>query len=296
MNLHLTKKQKVVTLVFSLLVVVVAVFVGTRELDNDEGFALSFKSSFTTSQPEQIITEEVYKKPLMGQTITVPVIVYHSIRPGYSGETDMVKRYTTNPDIFEKELIYLKEKNYNVISFDEMLKYFDTGKPLREKSVILTFDDGWESQYKYAFPLLKKYGFTGTFFIFTNAIGHKHFMTWDQIKEMDAAGMIIGGHTKTHPYLTKIIDPNKLADEINGGKKIIEEHLGKTIQTFAYPFGLYNDAVVQAVRDAGYRIGRTSSVGINHTEKDLLVLKCLYDRNSLATFNVFEKSFDGQLR
>lgn len=289
MKFSVTNRQKIIAFIFSFFIVGFVAFAEVHETAiADEGFARWFKSYFIASQPEQIITRETYQKPLSGQAITVPIIVYHSVRPNYPGQTAAIKRYTTEPDVFEKELIYLKNKNYHTISFNEVLEYFDSGKPLPSKSVILTFDDGWENQYVYAFPLLKKYGFTGTFFIFTNAVGHKHFMTWDQIKELDAAGMTIGGHTKTHPYLTKITDPQKLTNEISGGKKIIEEHLGKTIQTFAYPFGFYNNTVVQAVKDAGYRIGRTSSAGINHTQKDLLTLKCLYDQNSVLAFKVFD--------
>ena len=287
----MTVRQKVLTIIFSFSVVSSVAFASAPEKKSDESFAKWFKAYFLASQPQQVITPEIYQKPKKGESTMIPIIVYHSIRPSYPGETALVKRFTTEPTILDQEFAHLKEKGYQVISFNELLKYFDEGKPLPPKAVILTFDDGWKNQYIYAFPLLKKYGFTATFFVFTNAIGHKNFLSWEEIKEMDAAGMTIGGHTKTHPYLTKITDPEKLAAEIAGGKKILEDHLGKKVDVFAYPFGLYNDAVIKAVRDAGYRIGRTSKPSLYQTAEGLLTTGCLYDQNSIVAFKIFEKIF-----
>lgn len=255
--------------------------------DADDSYWKNFVSYFRTSQPEQIITKEVYQKPPEGLSVALPIVVYHSVRPNFNGQTAEVKRYTVEPEILDHELAYLHDNNYHVISLTALSKYFDEGIPLPAKSIVLTFDDGWKNQYTYAFPLLKKYGFTATFFVFTSAIGHKNFMTWDQIKEMDAAGMTIGGHSRTHPYLTKITDPIALKKEITGGKQVIEEHLGHKIETFAYPFGLYNATTTRAVYDAGYRIARTSKPGLWHTSKSLLELTALYDQNSSNLFSKF---------
>lgn len=249
-----------------------------------------FSEYAVASSPAEIPTPH-YEKPPLGASVVVPVIVYHSVRPTFAGETEEVKRYSTEPEVFESELMFLRDNGYHVISFSEMLNYFDKGTPLPTKPVILTFDDGWKNQYVYAFPLLKKYGFVGTFFVFTSAIDHKHFMSWDELKEMDAVGMTIGGHTKTHPYLTRITDPVLLANEIAGGKKVLEEHLEKTVDVFAYPFGLNNLTIIKEVTDAGYRIGRTSNEGKQHTEESLPVLTALYDTNDL---NRFIKLVSGQ--
>lgn len=281
-------RQKLIVLILCSLVLAGTTFFFHQEApDSDDSYWKNFVAYFRASTPEQIITKEVYQKPAEGISIAVPVIVYHGIRPDYLGETAEVKRYTVLPETLDHELEYLRDNNYHVISLSALSKYFDEGVPLPEKPIVLTFDDGWKNQYTYAFPLLKKYGFTATFFIFTNAVGHKNFLSWDQIKEMDSAGMTIGGHTKTHPYLTKITDSVALEKEIRGGKKIIEEHLGHSIETFAYPFGLYNATTTEAVRNAGYRIARTSKPGLWHTDKSLLELTALYDQNSNILFSKF---------
>lgn len=281
-------RQKIIVVILCALFLSGVTFFFHQEApDSDDSYWNSFVAYLHASTPEQIITKEVYKKPAEGISVAVPIIVYHGIRPNYEGETDEVKRYTVEPDTLDHELAYLRDNNYHVISLNALSKYFDEGVPLPEKPIVLTFDDGWKNQYVYAFPLLKKYGFTATFFVFTNAVGHINFLSWDQIKEMDSAGMTIGGHTKTHPYLTKITDTLALEKEISGGKKIIEEHLGHSIETFAYPFGLYNATTTQAVLNAGYRIARTSKPGLWHENKNLLELTALYDQNSSNLFSKF---------
>lgn len=295
-KIPILKKREIFTLLFCAIIVVNISFTKIHEsiLAHDGNFSELLKSYLFDYEPRQEINEIVYQKPEVGESINVPVIVYHSIRPSYPEESASIKQFTTEPVIFEQELLFLQERGYATISFDDVLAYFDKGKPLPKKSVILTFDDGWENQYNYAFPLLKKYSMTGTFFIFTNAIGHKNFMSWDQIKELDKAGMTIGGHSKTHPYLTKITDPEKLAVEISNSKNTIEEHIGKPITAFAYPFGLYNEQTIEAVRSAGYRIARTSKAGITHTADSLLTFTCLYDQNAMYVFERFEKTIELQ--
>ena len=131
--------------------------------------------------------------------------------------------------------------------------------------MIISFDDDWEGQYTYALPLLKKYGFTATFYIWVVVVGMKHHMTWDEVKELDAAGMQIGCHTLTHPFLQRVRSDDALRREIVVSKKRIEEHIGKPVTTFAYPFGQYNERVVSFVREAGFTSARSTWPGVVHS-------------------------------
>ncbi len=217
--------------------------------------------------------------------VKVPIFIYHSVAPYYPSESNYKKRFSVEPDVFEKQMSYLKNHGYSVVSFDDLINYFLSGAPLPEKSVILTFDDGWENQYKYAFPILKKYNYTATFFVFTNAIGRERFLTWSQIKEFVAAGMTIGDHTKSHPYLHKITDENELRKEIIGSREILERELGKKIDIFAYPFGRYNQEIVDVLKENGFRAARTDGYfGTLHTQSSLFTLKSIEAENDLAKF------------
>lgn len=207
------------------------------------------------------------------EALRAPILIYHSVRPHTAGESPLQKYYDVSPDSFEKQLQYLKDHNYVVIGLDFLAIALDQNIILPPKSVVITFDDGWSNQYTHAFPLLRKYNYTATFFIFTNAIGHDYFLTWDQVRVLNNSGMTIGGHTKSHPYLLEIHDPDTLQDEIIGGKRIIEEQIGQEIGLFAYPYGSYTNQIIDIVKEAGYVAARSAYKGTHHTRDDLFKLK-----------------------
>ena len=249
----------------------------------------------TTSAGEQTKIEEVTVEPSSTTSIHyfirgeasatsslrsehIPTMIYHSVRPHIKGESKYQDEYDVTPELLEQELIYLEENGYTTVDYRDVLAHWASSSvalaPAGKKPVILTFDDGWKNQYKYAFPLLKKYHMKGVFFIFTNPIDHKnpHWMSWSEVKEMDAAGMEIGGHSRTHPVLTKIVDDAKLDWEIKDSKAILEKELGHPIVSFAYPFGMENDQVLSAVTRAGYTLARTTRSGVwNDPEHELLM-------------------------
>ena len=217
-------------------------------------------------------------------SVRVPIIVYHLTRPCRKTDSRQVREFDTSPALMEEEFKYLSDNGYTSITPDDLANALTKGAPLPSKPVMLTFDDGWEVQYKDALPLLKKYHFVGTFYIYTNAIGRKHFLTWDEVRALDKAGMVIAGHTKSHPYLVKISDEKVLQDEIAGGKRIIEEYLGHPITAFAVPFGHYNEQIVQVAKGAGYTTLRTTYPGVIHTRSDLFSLTALLAPESFAEF------------
>jgi len=205
-------------------------------------------------------------------SIKVPILIYHSVRPHTSNQSPLQKYYDVAPEQFIRQMQYLQDRGYVVIGLDYLATALEQNITLPAKSVVLTFDDGWRNQYAWAFPILRKYGYTATFFIFTNPIGQDYFLTWDQVRVMNNAGMTIGGHTESHPYLADILDPNMLREEIAGGKRIIEDQIGQKIDLFAYPYGYYMDKIIGVVKDAGYRVARGTHKGIEHSRDDLFKL------------------------
>ena len=251
--------------------------------DIEDGFAKIFLKIVDRLMPQP--PPEEHRK-LIGpvEALRVPIFIYHSVRPHAPEETSLLRHYIVGPDSFENQLNYLKENDYTVISMDRLASSLYAGEQLPPKAVVLTFDDGWENQYRYAFPLLQKYDFTGTFYIFTNAIGHKNFLTWEQVIAMDQAGMDIGGHTRSHPFLTKIISLDGLRAEIVNGKEDIERHLHKIVRNFAYPFGQYNDMVISIVREAGYKTARSTYIGTRHTLDDIHQLRAVEATDDMNKF------------
>lgn len=216
----------------------------------------SFKATPTPSyQPNGQLPSSgnLYQKPPENQVIKFPIFNYHHIRPMPPESAGVTERaFTVTAEGLEAHLKYFKENGYQVVLIDELLKYFDIGQPLPSKAVALTFDDGWREHYSNAFPILKKYGVKATFFVPTGWVGKPEIMSWDEMRQMSEAGMVFGSHSVSHPYLDKLSDEN-LKKEVEDSKKLLEEKLGKQVDYIAYPAGMYNDKVIEAVKAAGYQ-------------------------------------------
>jgi peptidoglycan/xylan/chitin deacetylase (PgdA/CDA1 family) len=214
------------------------------------------------SQPQETAADQV----------SVPILIYHSIRPYRPEDLGGVRKFITTPQALDEEFAYLKESGYSSINFDDLVLRLKSGTLLPPKPVIICFDDGPETQYTYALPLLKKYSYTATFFLFTNAIGRPHYLTWDQVLDLSAQGMQIGCHSRFHPYLTRTSSEKELWDEIAGAKERLEARLGKPVNVYAYPFGQYNEHIVELVKKAGYTCARGTFAGVVHGREDLFTL------------------------
>ncbi len=186
----------------------------------------------------------------------VPVLVYHSFGPAQSKkETMMQKHYRVTTEIFEKQMKYLSDNGYHPVSFSTYVNSLINYTKLPDKTIVITFDDGWKTQYKYAVPILEKYNFTATFFIISGYVNYGAYMNFDNLKDLVAHNFEIGSHTKSHVILTKV-DQTKLNDELIGSKKTLEDKLGIKVTTLAYPNYMQNDIVRSAVKQAGYEGAR----------------------------------------
>ena len=179
---------------------------------------------------------------------------------------------------------YLQDNRYHVVSFASLEVFFKEGTELPAQPIIITFDDGWEDQYTLAFPILAKYHYGATFFVVTNYIGDRGFLSFDQLREMSNAGMEIGSHSRSHPHLGRIQDADVLRDEILGSKKTLEAKLSVPINEFAYPYGSYNAAAVAMVESAGYKAARASNFGIRHYQNETFGLSAITAPGDLAMF------------
>lgn len=230
--------------------------------------------NFTSAQTANVlsnVTSAAASSTLV--KIKIPILIYHSVRPYYPSITNLVKEYTVPPDIFEEQLKYMKDNGFTAVTPDDVVNYFNAGKSLPPKPFMVTLDDGWGNQFRYAFPILQKYKVPAVFYIYKNAVGHKVFVSWDQVKQLLKANMIIGGHTGSHPELPKITDIAVLDKEIIDSKKYIETKIGQSIDAFAYPFGEYNQQDIVVVKQAGYTSARTVA-GCVYQSPDKLFTLC----------------------
>ncbi len=153
-----------------------------------------------------------------------------------------------SPALFERSIALLHERGYRTLSLTDLCGFMDRGAAPPERSIVITFDDGYQSVYSQAFPVLQRYGMTATVFLATGkarsdrlpSMEGRPMLSWDEIGEMHRGGITFGAHTLTHPDLTRL-PLNQIETEIIGSKERIEDAMGASVDTFAYPFGRYDE-------------------------------------------------------
>lgn len=178
-----------------------------------------------------------------------PILMYHYIGGNPNPSDKARERLSVSPDKFDEQMGYLSKNGYTPITFDT---YYAGVSSLPQKPIILTFDDGYIDFYLNAYPILRKYNFKAVSFLPTGLIGTSYYLNWNQVHEMDTSGLIsFQAHSVTHPNLLSL-NNESLKHEIADSKKTLEAKLGKPVNTFAYPYGLVNNHVVQEVKKAGF--------------------------------------------
>jgi len=192
------------------------------------------------------------------------ILAYHRVLPDVKGTGGIA---VSCKDL-EKQLIYLKNKKYTFITLEELAAKID--QKLTEKYCVITFDDGYKDNYSYALPILKQLNIPATIFLTVNNIGTKEpfywdlknktlftesdqALSWDEIKEMKAAGMEFGSHTLSH-YELPLLEEEEMIREAAESKKIIDDKLNQNTLSFCYPRGNYRDDLAGILKDCGYKI------------------------------------------
>ena len=174
------------------------------------------------------------------------------------------------PEAFEAQMQELQGQEIPVIKMQDFLAWKRGEKAIPPRAAIITIDDGWKSGYEVAWPILKKFNYPFTLFIYTEGIkggkyGGGEAMSWDQLAEMRDAGVDIQAHSATHQDLRKPYDkatkrklnPEEYTEwldaEVGGSKATLEQKLGIRVNCFAVPFGYYNDRVKEATEDGPLR-------------------------------------------
>ncbi|MBP2634408.1 MAG: polysaccharide deacetylase [Firmicutes bacterium] len=185
-----------------------------------------------------------------GRSYFPPILMYHDIK------VTPINGFDVAVKDFIKQLDWLAAEGYYSLSMEEFLDCVNTNRPIPEKAVLITFDDGYEGIYKYAAPELTKRKMHATFFIFKDGINLNlpgyPYITDKQLKELAANPLFaIQSHTMTHPDLSN--SPKiKIQQEVSTSKNFIEAYTQKPCRIIAYPYGHYNQDVLQAVKEAEY--------------------------------------------
>jgi len=186
--------------------------------------------------------------------IKIPILAYHSI-------DDSGSVISIAPERFRRQMQFLAESSFNVISLKDVVKHIIEKRMFPEKSLAITFDDGFRNVYDEAYPVLKEYGFRATVFLVAGFCGRDNnwngqpegipvmdLLDWDQIKEMAVGGVDFGAHTMNHPDLSELT-PDQAYQEIAESKSEIQKHLGNNVCFFAYPYGSVTRETAKVVEE-----------------------------------------------
>ncbi len=234
----------------------------------------------------------------------LPVIMYHHILE----EKTKWGEFVISPQEFESDLYYLKEKGYSTVTTAEILDFLEHGIPLPQNPVLITFDDGYESTYEYAYPLLKKYGYTAIFspvgkytdLFSSNVVSHINYshVSWEQINEMLHSEIFeIGNHSyelhsfdengrkgiKMLPGESEYEYTNLLYYDIDSFNKQIQQETGLLPIVFSYPFGFYSDITDNILSEMGFKIILTCEAKVNVLDENSI------DENGLVHLDRFNR-------
>jgi peptidoglycan/xylan/chitin deacetylase (PgdA/CDA1 family) len=195
---------------------------------------------------------------------TVPILCYHRFGP-------RANNLTVTPQAFEAQMRYLRDNGYTVVPLTRLVDFLEGKAALPRKSVVVTIDDGYRSTYEIAWPILKRYGYPATVYLYSDFVGAGDALNWAQMKEMAAGGQIdIQPHSKTHANLTmRLADENearyreRIRREVDAPIDAIRDRLGEPTVSYAFPYGDVNDTVVEMLRAKNVKLGVTVTPGGN---------------------------------
>lgn len=185
-------------------------------------------------------------------SLNIPIITYHYIEVVTDKNDFLRKRMAITPAELKREINELKSQGYEFVFIKEIPKLLHIKTPPKGKFVALTFDDGYRDFYTDAFPVIKDTNVKATVFVITGFINYQNYMTDKQLIEISQSGLIeIGAHTINHVDLGTIT-PTHADSEIVGSKDYLESKLGIKIESFSYPYGSFNNEIIQMVKNASY--------------------------------------------
>jgi peptidoglycan/xylan/chitin deacetylase (PgdA/CDA1 family)/glycosyltransferase involved in cell wall biosynthesis len=242
-----------------------------RTLQTQQNIA-AYRSAVKTAGSWPVLLQEFDPK--------LPILMYHHVGPQRDGFDEFLN---ISPATFERHLRWLAKNGFTTIHLSDWIAAQRQGKPLPQKPVVLTFDDGYRDTAEFGFPLLEKYGFKATLFLVTDQIGgtnlwdlplgvsEQPLMSAQEVQHWSAHGIEVGSHTKSHPDL-RSTSTEKIVAEMKESKERLEELLGAPVTAFAYPYGYLSGEAIETARKF-YEAAVTCEFGLNRLGSDPLRLR-----------------------
>lgn len=252
---HNTKGKNILPLLIKLVLCVAVVITASYAVSgNVKSSSEAVSSEVETSESGKGSVDQT--ATTRNEKIKIPVICYHSINKDPSGKSPII----ISPEKFRQHLQTIKDNGYTTLTMAQFNDYIFGDKPIPEKSVLLTFDDGYMDNYTNAFPILKEFNMNATIFVISSYLDGDIYMSPSNIKEMSDYGIDIESHTVSHLRLSELSYEQQF-NELKNSKQTIEKITGKPVISIAYPEGKYNEDTTKAVLETGYAMGFTIDRG-----------------------------------
>ena len=217
------------------------------------------------------------------KSFKIATIAYHHV--GFTPDILEEARYAVTLDAFKAQMRWLSECPMPVRSLDEATQESAN----RSTSLVITFDDGFETDHRVALPILKKYGLTAIFFLSPANIGRSGYMTWQQVSELASEGMAIGSHGHDHTLFDQLTNA-EITDQVTRSRDTLEERLALPVVSMSLPGGAGGRRAESIARDAGYErvFGSCPTIGNTSDWKAGIIpriaLRCHHDVDDLSDF------------
>ncbi len=199
----------------------------------------------------------------------VPILMYHYVANNPNPKDKARDSLSVSPDKFDSQMDYLSKNGFTPITLDTLYGIFNKQVSSPAKPVVLTFDDGYIDFYTIVYPILRKYNFHGVSFIPTGLIGGSYYMNWNQIKEIQASGLVtFEAHTVGHVNLPSLSYKDALK-QMQDSKNVLSAQTGYPVNFIAYPYGTTNSSIQAAARAGGFAgglgtwFGKSTGGGMN---------------------------------
>jgi peptidoglycan/xylan/chitin deacetylase (PgdA/CDA1 family) len=284
--------RRVAALLGIVLVGVAVLVIALSSSGSSSSSSVNAARSSTPAHTHSTHAARVHEVPLLAlpanpvaRTVHVPILTWHRVAVFAQEFTKSLPDETVEPSVFAEEIDALASHGYHPISQLQLFNALFHGASLPVKPILLTVDDGYIDDVKTILPVLEAHHFVATFYIITRRFHEPGFLNPTEVRRLDAAGMDIGAHTRTHVPLATL-PAAQVTEQVAGSRSDLERVLGHPVQWFAYPFGSFDDAVVAELRRAGFVLAVTTEGGTSESSRAPLTMPRIHVGRSAGVSTV----------